>query len=131
MLAVGGYESLRTYQAGLLAFLLAGEGDSPEAQRFVRVSAQGSTAGAHDTAARLRAAQALLVEDRLDAARLAREAVQLAEGTDDLNLQAAMRLTLARITGDADEAAEALRLYEAKGNTAAAAAAARVMVAST
>jgi hypothetical protein len=42
-----------------------------------------------------------------------------------------MHLTLARITGDADEAAEARRLYEKKGNVAASAVAARVIVAST
>jgi hypothetical protein len=42
-----------------------------------------------------------------------------------------MHLTLARITGDAQEAARARRLYEAKGNLAAAAAAERVIVATT
>ena len=42
-----------------------------------------------------------------------------------------MHLTLARISGDADEATEARRLYERKGNVAAAAAAARVIVAAT
>ena len=130
-LAAGGHESLRAYQAGLLAFLLATEGQSPQAQRFVVACAPGSMAGAHDTAARVRAAQALLVDNRLDAERLAREAVELAERTDDLNLQAAMHLTLAGITGNAGHAAEARRLYEAKGNVAASAAAAQVIVAST
>jgi hypothetical protein len=46
--------------------------------------------------------------------------VDAAARTDDLNLQAAMRLVLARVVGDPAEAAEALRLYEAKGNAAAA-----------
>jgi class 3 adenylate cyclase len=127
----GGHESLRAHQAGLLAFLLAAEGEPVEAQRFVAACSPGSIVGAHDTAARLRAAQALLVGHRLDAERLAREAVALSERTDDLNLQASMRLTLARITGDAEEAARARRLYEAKGNVAAAAAAERVIVATT
>src|SRR5207248_2906435 len=131
VLAAGGHESLRAYQAGVLAFVLATEGEAAAAQRFVVACAPGLIAGAHDTAARLRAAQALLVDHRLDGERLAREAVELSERTDDLNLQAAMHLTLARISGDADEATEAPRLYERKGNVAAAAAAARVIVAAT
>jgi len=131
VLAAGGHESLRAYQAGVLAFVLATEGEAAAAQRFVVACAPGLIAGAHDTAARLRAAQALLVDHRLDGERLAREAVELSERTDDLNLQAAMHLTLARISGDADEATEARRLYERKGNVAAAAAAARVIVAAT
>jgi tetratricopeptide (TPR) repeat protein len=131
VLAAGGHESLRASQAALLAFLLAAEGESAAAQRFVIACSPGSIAAAHDTAARLRAAQALLVDHRLDAERLAREAVELSQKTDDLNLQAAMRLTLARVTGDAGEAAEARKLYEAKGNAAAASAVERVMVAST
>ena len=131
VLATGGHESLRVYQAGVLAFVLATEGEAAAAQRYVVACAPGLIAGAHDTAARLRAAQALLVDHRLDGERLAREAVELSERTDDLNLQAAMHLTLARISGDADEATEARRLYERKGNVAAAAAAARVIVAAT
>jgi hypothetical protein len=102
-----------------------------EAQRFVVACPPGSIVGAHDTAARLRAAQAMLVDHRLDAERLAREAVALSERTDDLNLQAAMHLTVARITGDPEEAAAARRLYESKGNVVAAAAAARVIVGTT
>jgi class 3 adenylate cyclase/tetratricopeptide (TPR) repeat protein len=129
-LAAGGHESLRASQAALLALLLASEGESAAAQRFVIACSPGPVAGA-DTAARLRAAQALLVDHRLDAERLAREAVELSQKTDDLNLQAAMHLTVARVTGDAGEAAEARRLYEAKGNAAAAAAVGRVIVAST
>jgi class 3 adenylate cyclase/tetratricopeptide (TPR) repeat protein len=127
----GGHESLRAYHAGMLAFLLAGEGEGVEAQRFVVACPPGSIVGAHDTAARLRAAQAMLVDHRLDAERLAREAVALSERTDDLNLQAAMHLTVARITGDPEEAAAARRLYESKGNVVAAAAAARVIVGTT
>src|SRR5438132_1715361 len=83
-----------------LAFGRGTEGEAAAAQRFVVACAPGLIAGAHDTAARLRAAQALLVDHRLDGERLAREAVELSERTDDLNLQAAMHLTLARISGD-------------------------------
>jgi class 3 adenylate cyclase/tetratricopeptide (TPR) repeat protein len=131
VLAAGGHESLRASQAALLAFLLAAEGESAAAQRFVIACSPVSIGAAYDTAARLRAAQALLVDHRLDAERLAREAVELSKKTDDLNLQAAMRLTLARVTGDAGEAAEARKLYEAKGNVAGASAVGRVIVAST
>jgi len=123
VLDAGGYDSLRAYQAALLAFLLAGEGRAAEAQLFVRVCEQASSPRDRDTAARLRAAQALLVSDRNDAERLAREAVDTADQTDDLNLRATLRLALARVAADPAEAAEARRLFEAKGNVAAAAAA--------
>jgi hypothetical protein len=65
----------------------------------------------------------LLVSEPHDAARLARSALTAAGQTDNPNLQAAMHLTLARVTGDPGEVAAARRLYESKGNIAAAAAA--------
>jgi class 3 adenylate cyclase/tetratricopeptide (TPR) repeat protein len=122
LLDAGGFDSLRTYHAALLAFALASEGDTTEARAFVRVCEGSHGADDLGASARLRAAQSLLVSERTDAERLAREAVGIASGTDDLNLQAEVRLTLARVTGDPAEATEARRLFEVKGNLAATAA---------
>ena len=65
---------------------------------------------------------------------LAREAVQIAAGTDFLDMQGDSLLTLAEILGrqgrrdEADEAArEALSLYERKGNVVSAARARAVL----
>jgi class 3 adenylate cyclase/tetratricopeptide (TPR) repeat protein len=120
VLDAGGFDSLRAHFAAVIALVLAGEGDTAGARSFIRVCESWDGTLDRDTTARLRAAQALLVSEPLDAERLAREAVDAAARTDDLNLQAAMRLVLARVVGDPAEAAEALRLYEAKGNAAAA-----------
>ena len=122
VLDAGGFDSLRARFAALLAFVLAGQGDKAAARNFVGVCESWSGLLDLDTTARLRAAQALIAAGPLDAKRLAREAVDAATRTDDLNLQAAMRLVLARVAGDPAEAAEARRLFEAKGNVAAAAA---------
>jgi tetratricopeptide (TPR) repeat protein len=123
VLDAGGYDSLRGAYAALLAFLLASHGDAADARMFAHVAEASEGILDPDAKARLRAAQALLVTEPGAADRLAREAVAAAELTDDLNLQATMRLTLARLAGDADEAMSAQRLFEAKGNVAAAAAA--------
>jgi hypothetical protein len=122
VLDAGGYDSLRGAYAALLAFLLASHGDAADARMFARVAEASEGILDPDAKARLRAAQALLVNEPGAANRLAREAVAAAELTDDLNLQAAMRLTLAHVLGDTDEAMSARRLFEAKGNVAAAAA---------
>jgi class 3 adenylate cyclase/tetratricopeptide (TPR) repeat protein len=122
-LDVGGLDNLRTYQASLLAFLLASENDTIAARIFIRVCESSGRPLDQDTTARLRAAQALLVSEPHDAARLAHDALAAAEQTDNPNLQAAMHLTVARVTGDPGEVAAARRLFESKGNVAAATAA--------
>jgi class 3 adenylate cyclase/tetratricopeptide (TPR) repeat protein len=122
LLDAGGYDSLRAYHAALLAYVLAGVGETSEARAFAHVCETSHGALDLSTAARLRAAQAQLVAEPIDAERLARDAVSTAARTDDLNLQAEMRLTLARVVGDQDEANEARRLFEHKGNVAATAA---------
>jgi class 3 adenylate cyclase/tetratricopeptide (TPR) repeat protein len=119
VLDAGGFEGLRGTYAALLAFLLAGTGDAVEAHAFVAVAEASADILDPDATARLRAAQALLTSDPRDADRLAREAVAAAERTDDLNLQARMRLTLARVAGDPLEAAAARHLFATKGNIAA------------
>jgi hypothetical protein len=123
MLDEGGYDSLRAYQAALLALVLAAEGRAAEAQLFVRVCERAPSPSDRDTNARLLAANALLVSDQDEAERLAHEAVAVADETDDLNLRGAVRLTLARVTSNPAAAAEACALFEKKGNVAAAAAA--------
>ena len=122
VLDAGGFDSLRAHFAAVLALVLASKGDAAGARNFVGICESWSGPLDLDTTARLRAAQALIVSGPVDAKRLAREAVEAATRTDDLNLQAAMRLVLARLAGDPAEAAEARRLFEAKGNVAAAAA---------
>ena len=120
-LDAGGLDSLRAHFAAVLAFVLAGEGDLAGARSFARICDDWSGTLDHDTTARLRAAQALMASAPQDAEPLAREAVDAAARTDDLNLQAAMRLVLGRLAGDPADVAEARRLFEAKGNVAAAA----------
>ena len=115
----GGFDNLRAHHAALLAFSLACEGEADEARQVLQRCTPAGTAVDHETLARIRATQALLVFDGADAARLAREAVAAAEQTDDLNLQATMRLALARAAGDPEEAAAARRLFDAKENLAA------------
>ena len=119
VLDAGGFDNLRAHHAALLAFILACEGEADEARQVLQRCTPAGTAVDHETLARIRATQALLVFDGGDAARLAREAVAAAEQTDDLNLQATMRLALARAAGDPEEAAAARRLFDAKENLAA------------
>jgi hypothetical protein len=114
----GAHERLRAQFASMLAFLLAGEGDPDGARPYARVCERADAIDP-ESFARLRAAQALVTgEDSL-----AEEAVGVADESDDLNLQAGMRLTLGRVRNDGDEIARAVRLFERKGNVAAASAA--------
>jgi class 3 adenylate cyclase/predicted ATPase len=122
VLDAGGLDSLRTYHSAVLAFVLASEAETAAARTFARVCETFDGQLDHDTTARLRAAQALIVSGANDAERLARDAVAAADCTDNLNLQGEMRLTLARVSADSAFALEARRLFEAKGNLVAAAA---------
>jgi hypothetical protein len=104
----------------LLAFVVATDGEAAEAARILRACDRPLDELTPDTRARALATQALIAGGGADAERLARAAVAAAERTDDLNLQGAMHLTLARVTGDPDEASAARRLFELKENVAAA-----------
>jgi class 3 adenylate cyclase/tetratricopeptide (TPR) repeat protein len=115
----GGHESPRVQIAADLAFLLAVAREPAQARSFARVCESAKTIDP-ESLARLRATQALLDRERGSAERLAREAVAIAEESDNLNLQGAMRLTLARVRRDGDELAHAVQLFEQKGNVAAA-----------
>ena len=118
VLDAGGLDGQRTYHAALLAFVLASQGETAAAQRFAQILETFDGPLDRETEARLRAAQAQLAGTPGDAARLAREAVDAADSTDNLNLRADMRLVLARVSGDAAEAAAARELFETKENVA-------------
>jgi tetratricopeptide (TPR) repeat protein len=117
----GGLDSLRTSHAALLAFALASADEIAAARPYARVCETFDGTLDPDTIARLRAAQAQFVDETIDAERLAREAIEATQGTDNLNLQAEMRLVLARVLDDPAEAAAARALFEAKGNIVSAA----------
>ena len=118
----GGQDSLRTRFATLLALQLADAGDLAAARPFVHVAEASAVSLDDDSTARLRSAQALLASGAAEARALAQDAVTAAERTDNVNLQGAVHLTLARLTGDPAEASTAKQLFEVKGNVAAAAA---------
>jgi class 3 adenylate cyclase/tetratricopeptide (TPR) repeat protein len=127
-----GETGARSNLAADLAHTLAVGGRHEEARRFAGISR--SLAAREDVYAQVRwraaAARALAADGDPDrAARLAREAVELSEPTDMLNLRADALLDLAdtatrlgRPEEAAAAAARALPLYERKGNQVAAAA---------
>ena len=108
----GGYGRLRDAYVALLALLLGMTGDLDGARALLDGNPPGPSS--HETA-RLLAARALVDND----AALAREAVALADATDELNLRAELHVVLARVLGDDGELETARRLYELKGNVAA------------
>jgi class 3 adenylate cyclase len=112
---LGGHVAYRTMLAARLAFNLANHGDANGARSFLHLCIGSQQALDVQSTAEVRAAQALLAGD----AELAREAVELAERTDDVNLRASMQLVLARLTGDAGAIERARALFAAKGNIAA------------
>ena len=127
-----GETGARSNLAADLAHTLVAGGRHEEARRFADLSR--SLAAREDVYAQVRwraaTARTLAADgDPEQAARLAREAVELAEETDMLNLQADALLDLAEtaeLGGRPEEAAAAaargLPLYERKGNQVAAAA---------
>jgi hypothetical protein len=127
-----GETGARSNLAADLAHLLAAGGRSEEARRYADLSR--SLAAREDVYAQVRwraaTARALATDgDPGRAAGLAREAVELAEATDMLNLRADAWLDLAEtaeLLGRPEEAvaaaANGLPLYERKGNQVAAAA---------
>ncbi len=123
--------------AANLAEALYRRGRAEEAERYTLVSEE---AGASDdfitqvTWRRVRAKVLAARGEGTEAERLAREAVEVAAGTDLLDMHGDSLLTLAEVLGrqgrgdEADEAArEALSLYERKGNVVSAARARAVL----
>jgi predicted ATPase len=112
--------------AAVLAESLVAQGRIPEAAELLPTARQSATGDAVNAQVRWRRAEALVLargERRDEAELLARDAVELTEPTDDLNLQGAALLTLAEVAGDAAAAAEALERFERKGNIVSASAA--------
>jgi class 3 adenylate cyclase/tetratricopeptide (TPR) repeat protein len=124
-----GEVAIRASVAAELAQALYEQGRADEAVEFAALSE--AMAAADDVQAQVawRAARALVLADRGDAEAaesVARQAVETARATDDPNLSARALLAHARAlqacdrAADADAAlAEALQLYDAKGNVAA------------
>ena len=121
-----GEKSWLSSGAAELAEVLYSQGRYEEAESFALVSKRSAQAGDIDPQARWRAtyAKVLAKLGELDRAEeLAREAVQLCEGTDFLDLRGDVAVALAEVlhSGGKDEAAilaarEALGFYEQKGN---------------
>jgi predicted ATPase len=112
--------------AGLVAHALYEQGQDSEAAHYTRISEE--TAARDDYASQIlwrtaRAKEFARQGRVIEAERVAREAVTLAEGTDDINMHADALMALAevlRLANRSSEAAaviqEALNLYEQKGN---------------
>jgi ATP/maltotriose-dependent transcriptional regulator MalT len=129
MLEEMGESGVRSTLASLLADVIALRGNDAEADRFVEITR--STAAESDVMPQVLWRRALARAtvhrgDVLEAERLARDAVALADATDSLDLRAGTLAALAEVLGEAgrnDEAAASLgaarALYERKGNLAA------------
>jgi tetratricopeptide (TPR) repeat protein len=129
MLEEMGETGVRSTLASLLADVLALQGNDVEAQRFVEITR--ATAADSDVMPQVLWRRALARTtmrraDTIEAERLAREAVALADATDSLDLRAGTLVALGEVLAEAgrnEEAAasvdEARALYELKGNVAA------------
>jgi class 3 adenylate cyclase/tetratricopeptide (TPR) repeat protein len=112
--------------AASLAKAIYLQGRYEEAERLTVLSEEATSPEDIWSQVAWRSARATILASRGESAestRLAREAVELIEGTDALNMRASSLIGLARALGAAgrsDEAAksaaEAVQLYEAKGN---------------
>jgi predicted ATPase len=113
------------------AIYLQGRGREEEAEQLTVVSEEATSPEDVWSQVAWRSARATILASRGESAassELAREAVELIEGTDALNMRASSLLSLARALAAAGRsedaaksAAEAVRLYEAKGNVVSAA----------
>ena len=127
-----GERGYRTTSAALLAHAILAQGPErvPEAERWLQIAEEAAEDDL-STQVLLRSARGRVLAARGEPAaaeRSAREAVSLAEGTDDLNMRADVLLDLAEVLrtrgNDPDAAAareEALGLYRRKGNLSSAA----------
>jgi predicted ATPase/class 3 adenylate cyclase len=132
-----GEQGFQSTAAALLARELIEQGRFDEAERFIALSEDLTADDDLATQVLWRSARELLLAARgaLDEAEaMAREAVKLADETDDLNMRADVLMDLSRVVeaaGRAPEAHDAVRqaiaLYRDKGNRVASAAAERRM----
>jgi tetratricopeptide (TPR) repeat protein len=125
-LAEMGEKAFLSSTAAQLADVVYAQGNYSEAERLTSLSQEAAASDDLDAQVRWRATQAKLHARRgqfEQAETLGREAVRLAESTDELNLRGDAAMSLAevlRAAGASDEAAtavgEALKLYDTKGN---------------
>jgi ATP/maltotriose-dependent transcriptional regulator MalT len=110
--------------AAQLADAVCAQGRVEEAHRLTEISEEAAAEDDLDAQIRWRAVRGKLLARRGELERaedLAREAVRLAQGTDELNLRAGIApAEVLCSTGASDDAAtvtrDAIDLYEAKGN---------------
>jgi tetratricopeptide (TPR) repeat protein len=134
-----GEQGFQSTVAALLAHALVEQGRLDEAEEMVSLSERAGAEDDVSTQVLGRSARARILAARgrtEEADRLARDAVERSEATDDLNMRGDTLVALAevlRVGGDLEGAtaalASALELYEAKGNAVAAEAARRRLAA--
>ena len=112
--------------AGMLANVLASQARLDEAERFIQLSVESGAPEDIRTQVEWRVAKAEVLVRRGDAIRaadLAKQAVEFADRSDELNLRGDARMVLAHVLLAASRhdlanrvASEAVDLYERKGN---------------
>jgi class 3 adenylate cyclase/tetratricopeptide (TPR) repeat protein len=121
-----GETGFRSSTAARLADALYGSGRTDEAKQYTRISEQTAAPDDYHSQILWRSVRAKAIAsqgDQEQSEHLVREAVALAEKTDDINLHADALMALADVLRPADPPGEArpvleeaLRLYERKGN---------------
>jgi tetratricopeptide (TPR) repeat protein len=116
--------------AALLAEAVDGQGRYEEAEHYTRISEDAAASDDYASQIPWRAVRAKVLAKQgraVEGERLAREAVTLAEGTDDINMHGDALMALAEVVCLAERPSEAVRviqealnLYEKKGNVVAA-----------
>jgi class 3 adenylate cyclase/tetratricopeptide (TPR) repeat protein len=130
MIARGGTSAVSAFQAGLLAVPVLAQRRCEEADRLATICEQASAADSIEAQVLWRRTRSLLHAHSgafEQAIAVAKEAVERAAETDALNMRGDALLTLSSVLVDAGReeaaataAAEALELYEQKGNIVAA-----------
>jgi len=131
VLARMGEKAYLSTTAGMLASVLASQARLDEAERFIQLSAETGAPDDIRTQVEWRMAKAqVLVRrgDTIGADVLAKQAVEFADRSDELNLRGDARVVLARVLSAARRLDRAIRvadkaveLYESKGNIVSAA----------
>jgi class 3 adenylate cyclase len=110
-----GHEGAAASVAGNLALALCDQGRHHEADRYAAIGERLSASDDYDAQTLSRAARARILTHRLELASaesLAREAVAIADRTDDLHLRAWLWVELAEVLGQAQKTEEAYSVLE-------------------